>query len=311
MQRIAIFAHFDKHNIIDDYVVKYLTDLQSSVGEVVFVSSAKLPNSELKKIQHLTLHCIVKDNTGYDFASYRDGYNWIKENKNIENYDELVICNDSCFGAFHPFNNMFNKMANKDCDFWGLADCFVYSHHVQSYFLVFRKNIIKSNTLGDFLNNVQHQQNKQNVIQKYEVGLSSFLIDKGFKQDIFLSVTDFFNRFLKSDGNIIFKKFVIAKRFRESNISSGANYFFYTKSTKLNRTVFFSFVDYFLKTESPLLKKNTFVDYYLLSQGLIKANFFKKRKAAMVYKKYIKHIKNNSNYDIKLIENYVKRMAEQ
>jgi lipopolysaccharide biosynthesis protein len=33
MKRVAIFAHFDKHNLIDDYVIIYLEKLKSIISK--------------------------------------------------------------------------------------------------------------------------------------------------------------------------------------------------------------------------------------------------------------------------------------
>ncbi|MBT5828295.1 MAG: lipopolysaccharide biosynthesis-like protein, partial [Alphaproteobacteria bacterium] len=41
MKRITIFAHFDKQNIIDDYVIDYLKELRK-YSEIIFVSDGDL-----------------------------------------------------------------------------------------------------------------------------------------------------------------------------------------------------------------------------------------------------------------------------
>ena len=41
MNNVAVFAHYDKDNIIDDYVLDYLSKL-SKVADVIFVSDNNL-----------------------------------------------------------------------------------------------------------------------------------------------------------------------------------------------------------------------------------------------------------------------------
>ena len=42
MKRLAIFAHYDKDNIIDDYVIYYLKELKKSFETIIFVSYTDL-----------------------------------------------------------------------------------------------------------------------------------------------------------------------------------------------------------------------------------------------------------------------------
>ena len=50
MNRVAIFAHYDKKNIIDDYVIFYIQELKKIANEVIFVSCCDLPKEELDKL---------------------------------------------------------------------------------------------------------------------------------------------------------------------------------------------------------------------------------------------------------------------
>ena len=50
MNRICIFAHYDKDNIVDDYVIYYLNALKKDFSKIIFVSDSDLPESETSKI---------------------------------------------------------------------------------------------------------------------------------------------------------------------------------------------------------------------------------------------------------------------
>ena len=53
MKRLCVFAHWDRDNIIDDYVIYYLKALKQVVSTLVFVSDCDLPLKELEKLQKL------------------------------------------------------------------------------------------------------------------------------------------------------------------------------------------------------------------------------------------------------------------
>ena len=40
MKRLCIFAHYDKDNLIDDYVIYYLRELKKSFNKIIFVSDS-------------------------------------------------------------------------------------------------------------------------------------------------------------------------------------------------------------------------------------------------------------------------------
>ena len=102
-------------------------------------------------------------------------------------YDAIIIANDSCYGPLKPLVNVFQPMEYSDCDFWGLTvNQEIYLPHLQSYFLVFNKKIINSEIFRNFFRKVKREDNKDNIIENYEIALTPNFIDAGFKMDSFI-----------------------------------------------------------------------------------------------------------------------------
>jgi len=174
--RCAVFAHYDAHNLVDDYVLHYLNELSEVVERIVFVSDCDLPPEELIKVATITNLQISGRHGEYDFGSYKRGYNLLKE-MNLNQYEELVFCNDSCYGPFSPLSEMWNNTATMSADFWGLTwgrDPH-FDHHIQSFFLVFKKRVFTSEIFSAFMNSIKAEEYKMDVVEKYEVGLSQKL----------------------------------------------------------------------------------------------------------------------------------------
>jgi len=184
MKRVAIFAHFDKDDIIDDYVIYYLQGLKKVADDIIFVSDCNLPLAETKKLNGICLKIIAQKHGEYDFGSYKRG---ILEAKNIlNNYDELIIANDSCYGPIFPFENVFKQMGQRKCDFWGLTqNKNIYPIHIQSFFVVFKKTVFLNSIFITFFEKVEKETSKTILIEKYEIGLTQTLIKAGFKKDSF------------------------------------------------------------------------------------------------------------------------------
>lgn len=180
MKRIAVFAHYDIHNVIDDYVILYLKTLKTVVEDIVFVSDCNLAESETEKIKSLCCHIIAtKHGESNDFGSYKRGLAFLRDKAHF--YDEIVLANDSCY-CVNSFDPIFKKMSQKKCDFWGMTDNKEKGilHHLQSYLLIFRKPVFQKNEFWNFFEKIEKQEKKRSIILLYEVGLSQLLLRLGF-----------------------------------------------------------------------------------------------------------------------------------
>jgi len=185
--RLAVFASFNKDGLILDYVVYYLTELKKVVDGIIFVTDNPILPSELEKIKDLVVYAQCERHEEYDFGSYKRGFFWAKKNRLLDGCEELVLCNDSCYGPFYPFTEMFDTMAKRTCDFWGMTKNIEISEHIQSYFLLFKKQIFNSQSFISFFKNIKKQNDVSEVIIKYEIGLSKFLFSHGYTADCYIS----------------------------------------------------------------------------------------------------------------------------
>ena len=195
MNNIAIFAHYDKDNLIDDYVVYYLEQLKKICKNIIFVSDCNLSREQISKIENIVTYSITQKHGEYDFGSYKRGFKLAKQKNLLEQADNLILCNDSCYGPFYPFEEIFKTMDSKNCDFWGITQNInrinktdypcneANNQHIQSYFMVLKKQVFKSLIFEDFIEAIAAQPDKETIIVKYEIGLTAQLCQAGFKFD--------------------------------------------------------------------------------------------------------------------------------
>jgi GT2 family glycosyltransferase len=176
MKRLAIFSHFDKHNIIDDYVICYLAELQKVAEDIIFISGCSLSKQELKKLDKICLISTSQQHEGINFINYKIGFNILKKNypDKFSNIDELIFASDSYY-AVNQFEFIFNQMLlrnNVDC--WGMTDNYQLGYCIQGYFLVFRQNIFLESFFDKFVQNIFAStfETKKN----YEVSLTKLLL---------------------------------------------------------------------------------------------------------------------------------------
>ena len=178
MKRICIFSIYDREGIIDEYVLYYLNSLKQVANRIVIVINGNISSIEKKKLDLITNEVFVRENKGYDAGAYKFALTKAINHNDILEYDELILCNDTCFGPLFSFNEVFDKMERKDYDFWGLNGYFdmIFSH-IQSYFLVFSKRVLKEKSLYDYFEHYidENSKNLNLVYCSFEVGLFDYL----------------------------------------------------------------------------------------------------------------------------------------
>jgi len=285
MTRAIIFVHYDRDNMVDDYVYYYLKELQKNASHFVFVSTAQLAEKDMENLSHNCDKVIIRENIGYDFMSYKMGL----ESFDYQDYDEVVICNDSVYGPLYPLKHVFDDMHRNPCDFWGITDNTDFSYHLQSYFLVFKKNVIQHNAFKDFWEQVKVLNNKDDIIKKYEVGLTTFLRENKFSPAVYTN----FQPTNIQKTSIFLKKFTPSKIFTKlTAILSGKDKI--KRIGKINTTHHF-WKDLLLSGKVPFIKIELLRD----NPMKIDINDFEQI------------IQKISDYDIQLMTKHLARMKEK
>lgn len=114
---IAIFAFYSKDAKIHNYTIYYLKELKKVVDAIVFVADNELAPTEIVKLEGIVIHSLCKRHGCYDFGSYKRGFLWAEENALLNDAEELIFCNDSCYGPVYPFQEVFDVMQDCEEDF--------------------------------------------------------------------------------------------------------------------------------------------------------------------------------------------------
>lgn len=190
IKRIGIFVHYDKKNVISEEDITSVCAYSKIFDALVFVTNSDLKNSELEKIKPYVSKCICRENKGLDFGAWKEAILLLGREKLTE-YDELVLCNNSCFAPIFPLEKMFYEMEQENVDFWGNCifpylpdgsyihkDCI--PEHLQSYFTVYNKRVLSSNVFWKFWEEIPVYENYIDVVGNCESQFTKILADAGF-----------------------------------------------------------------------------------------------------------------------------------
>ena len=218
IKRICLFAGYDPHGMIDEYVLEYLREL-SKFADIFYLADCRMQPGEMARLDGIVKQAWHSRHGEYDFGSYarlaRDLVGW----ETIARYDELIFANDSCY-LVKPLGPVFRRMDALAADWWGLQATkglldtrveerkrypapipmdivkrdylqifeqdYNYNFFIGSYFTVYRKNILLDEEFQNYINSISAQENKLQIIRKYEIGLFRFLNENGYRFETFL-----------------------------------------------------------------------------------------------------------------------------
>jgi len=194
MKRILLYHHYDARNIIDEYVVYLLQELNKFGCDIIFYSNSAISDAELnEKIAPLALQFKTRENRGYDFASWKE---MLFDNGRdfFSGYDEVIFANSTIYGPLFPPEEFFSVMDKKDVDFWAPTKHSPVQgipEHVQPYFLVCRKKVFQSDVFWTFWDSIRDDYpDLWSIVWDGEIRLSRELIAAGFSHAVYADMDD-------------------------------------------------------------------------------------------------------------------------
>lgn len=199
MKRLGIYLIYNCEKVVDKYIGIVLEELRKNVEYLVVVCNFDQIRSGAGYIEGKYDQIFFRDNVGYDAGAYKDALNRLITWENAYEYDELLLTNDTYMGPLYPFDEMFDAMSDSQCDFWGItrhpegefSNGYQYPAHIQSYFLNFKSKVFHSEAFRHFWNGYKHSDDKTETICAFELGINTFLADKGYSGKAYMDLFTF------------------------------------------------------------------------------------------------------------------------
>jgi lipopolysaccharide biosynthesis protein len=217
MRNICLFVHYGETSYLPTYVKVFTNELARYFEQVVLLYNKRpliVTDNELAA----NISLVPCENKGYDFGIY---YNYLKNNS-IEGYDELALINDSNV-LINSLSGVFEWVNISPAHLLGLVDSnekpwfskHKNNYHIQSHFMLLRGKAIQSLfhyfsqiNIDEFYKETDKKKLRRMVIDKWEIGLSRYLIENGVQSDSFLKSKNFIKHKKSKPGNILHKNYV-------------------------------------------------------------------------------------------------------
>ena len=172
--RALVYAHWDRDGIVDPYVIHALREYRAVVDRIVFVSTHC--SSLSPALTSLADEIIVRDNEGFDFASWREGLLRL----DTAAYDEILFTNSSVYGPLWPIDGCLATAAARRSDLWGMTVSLEPEVHLQSYFMGMSRRLLASDCGRRLWDGVRLVPTKRDAINAYELRWMPDCVANGF-----------------------------------------------------------------------------------------------------------------------------------
>lgn len=187
---IAIFVAVATGGNIDPYVF-YLAKKIKEVVETLAITINGVPaKSDVDELEKYSDMVFIRDNVGFDCGAYKDTLETYIGWEKIVDYEELLLLNDSCFGPIYPLSDVFETMDKRKLDFWGITEQTpirsgryskeVLPYHIQTYFLVVRKRILKDAAFWKFWRDVKLSNEYGETVANFELKFTQYFNHLGY-----------------------------------------------------------------------------------------------------------------------------------
>jgi hypothetical protein len=183
--KCIIYAHYDKSNIIKQYVLETLAIFAQLGYDILFYTTSSIINNYDEeylpfKINYFNLNY----GAGTDWHMWLAGCKLLKSQS--DKYDWITLINDSMLIGINGLENMketIHEMEHQDLDFWGHWDSNEINYHVMSSFYVLKYSIINHYIMfcEQFL---MLCKTKKDIIFKCETKFTLYLKSRGCKTGV-------------------------------------------------------------------------------------------------------------------------------
>lgn len=193
MKRCGIVVLYNEEGLVVPYVEILLKSIKEVLYKLVIVVNGNIQKAEKEKLCSYTQYIFYRKNIGYDGGAYKDVFMEYLKGEDWEQWDEILLMNDTFYGSFFSWNGVFEVMEEESCDFWGLTyhpggesklfNGRIIAPHIQSYFIVVKKRMFLSPYFLKFWEEMPYPETYKDAVEKFEIAFSVYFSGKGFFYD--------------------------------------------------------------------------------------------------------------------------------
>ena len=192
-KKALVYVIFESEARLQEYKLRFLQALAPLVDDVIVVVNGQLHDDDINTLETYG-RVLTRDNKGYDTAAFREGIFAFGKDK-LKDYDQLLLVNDTNIGPMRVLSQVFQEMADKKLDFWGISfgeeqedvtkeNPYGYiPKHLQSYFLVIEKLMLNDDDFYEYWTHLTDTDSRDKAIGRHETRFTKHFADLGYRFD--------------------------------------------------------------------------------------------------------------------------------
>ena len=192
-EKVLVYVIFESEPRLQQYKLIFLEKLAALADKTLIVVNGGLVAEDLETLEQYG-QVLVRDNTGYDTAAFREGILSLGK-ETLQHCSQLMLVNDTNIGPMSDLAAVFQTMAGRNLDFWGISygetqeDITGFNrygyipNHLQSYFLVIEPLLLQSEEFYDYWQVLTGTDSREEAIGKHETTFTKYFADLGYCYD--------------------------------------------------------------------------------------------------------------------------------
>ena len=197
VKRLGVFVFFEKTGHAYDYVKYILNDIICNLQELYIISNGNVDFETFQYFSGITENVYVRENEGLDAAAIQRALTCYIGWDKLQNFDEIVLFNDTFYGPIFSFRTVFDTMNTRDVDFWGISAGYrakdgwnamqqgYIPDHIQTFFVAFRKELFCADDFKNYWLNYPCWKDFFDVVTRHELIFTEYFSEMGYKWDVF------------------------------------------------------------------------------------------------------------------------------
>jgi ADP-heptose:LPS heptosyltransferase/GT2 family glycosyltransferase/tetratricopeptide (TPR) repeat protein len=192
LDEVALLVTHSPQSRLKPHVPYYIDALRRHGIAVVLIVAADAPFTPDHHLVDAIDGIFIRQNAGYDFAAWA---HVLRLRPELFSANILYLLNDSVIGPTNDesFDGMLRRLRNSPADLNGVTESYERGWHIQSYFIAVRSSALSSIVFQKFVESIVSYDDKDDVIDEYEVRLASMLAAAGFNCEVIFRAIDFSN----------------------------------------------------------------------------------------------------------------------
>lgn len=199
-RRLVIYVVYDRRGGVEEFVRYALAGMRNDADHILAVVNGSLDESGRALLESVSDDILVRSNKGYDIWAHKEGLAHIGER--IEEFDEVVLANDTWFGPVRPYGPVLERMNAQEIDFWGMTDheweplnkftgTGELPYHLQSFWIAVRSRMFLSEQWKAYWRDLPEMPDYYDAVLKHETQFTQHFTTRGFTSGVAFASADY------------------------------------------------------------------------------------------------------------------------